>query len=270
LQSFADRGHHVTLYAYESLNVPQGVTLANAEEIVTKAERDAVFEMASGAIAQFSDLFRYEMLARHGGWWVDTDVVCLSSVLPETDTWLAWSNYRVYTGIMHFPPRHSLISEAASQARAKIELLASLPRTAIGPDLMMELMSRHRVSVHRKEICYKVGSNRFAEFGEPDRETSLRNELQDCPMLHWWAERFRGGNFPAEKLPPQGSYLAEIFAMHGGDKAQHVDLEDWREHVQCARKSLKARRAAQSKPRIGRFASLARRLRKVIGTSSHC
>ena len=31
----------------------------------------------SGSLAAFSNLFRYKLLLERGGWWVDTDVICL-------------------------------------------------------------------------------------------------------------------------------------------------------------------------------------------------
>ena len=32
----------------------------------------------AGGVAGFSDLFRFQLLHEYGGWWVDTDVICLS------------------------------------------------------------------------------------------------------------------------------------------------------------------------------------------------
>ena len=36
-----------------------------------------------GSVAGFSNLFRYELLRRDGGWWVDTDVLCLAAELAD-------------------------------------------------------------------------------------------------------------------------------------------------------------------------------------------
>jgi hypothetical protein len=52
--------------------------LKDAREILP-AERIFLYpkEPGKGSIASFSDLFRYVLLYKKGGWWTDLDVVCL-------------------------------------------------------------------------------------------------------------------------------------------------------------------------------------------------
>jgi hypothetical protein len=50
-------------------------------------------------------------------------------------------------------------------------------------------------------------------------------------MAHWWGERFRGAGFAPDRLPPQGSYLAQRVALHGAGDAAHLGLVEWREGV---------------------------------------
>lgn len=87
LHSFVHFGHEFHLWAYDDLShyeFPRGVVLRNANEIIP---RKAVFAK-SGVDAEtgvgrnsfgapFSDLFRYKLLYKHGGIWVDMDVTCL-------------------------------------------------------------------------------------------------------------------------------------------------------------------------------------------------
>src|SRR3990172_9496815 len=77
LASFVARGHSFTLYVYEPIAVPAGVALADAARIIPVAERDSFFAIAPGRISQFSNGVRYHLLKEFGGWWVDTDVLCL-------------------------------------------------------------------------------------------------------------------------------------------------------------------------------------------------
>ena len=87
LHSFTFFGHEFHLWAYDDLSkyeFPRGVRLRNAEEIIP---RNAVFAKSSldpetgvgrhSFGAPFSDLFRYKLLLKHGGIWVDMDVTCL-------------------------------------------------------------------------------------------------------------------------------------------------------------------------------------------------
>lgn len=76
LASFLAHGHEYHLYTYGEVgHLPKGAVLKNAEEILPKA---AIFQYHQHpSYAGFSNFFRYRLLLRKGGWWVDTDVVCL-------------------------------------------------------------------------------------------------------------------------------------------------------------------------------------------------
>ncbi len=79
IESFLHFGHEYHLYAYDKVaNVPRGVTLRDANEILPASE---IFcfqgDFAPGSPACFADLWRYKLLFDKGGWWVDTDVVCV-------------------------------------------------------------------------------------------------------------------------------------------------------------------------------------------------
>jgi hypothetical protein len=61
------------LYHYgEVQNVPDGVVMKDAREIMPLNE-----ELNNKCFAQFSDIFRYKLIYDKGGWWVDSDVLCL-------------------------------------------------------------------------------------------------------------------------------------------------------------------------------------------------
>jgi len=75
LRSVIRQGHHVALYCYrEPAGVPNGVDVRDASAIVAENE---VFTSRNGSFAAFSDWFRYELLERGLGTWVDTDVYLL-------------------------------------------------------------------------------------------------------------------------------------------------------------------------------------------------
>ena len=76
VESFLRNGHSFHLYVYDDVDgVPKGAVLKDANEIIPRAE---VFRnVQDKTYAAFSDIFRYKLLAERGGYWVDTDVVCL-------------------------------------------------------------------------------------------------------------------------------------------------------------------------------------------------
>jgi hypothetical protein len=79
LRSFIACNHEVHLFAFDPIeNTPTGVSVLDASAILP---RDSIFTyqrgFGRGSPSAFSNLFRYKLLHDRGGWWVDTDVVCL-------------------------------------------------------------------------------------------------------------------------------------------------------------------------------------------------
>jgi len=82
LRSVMRQGHGVALYCYRTPHgVPAGVELRNAGEIVPESR---VFTGRNGSFAAFSDWFRYELLKRGLGTWVDTDMYLLHPLEMRT------------------------------------------------------------------------------------------------------------------------------------------------------------------------------------------
>lgn len=73
MKSFMANGHEFHLYVYDELQgIPEGVVVKDANEIVPR-ERIKEFRWFAG----FSDFFRYSLMLKKGGWYVDMDVICL-------------------------------------------------------------------------------------------------------------------------------------------------------------------------------------------------
>src|SRR5437764_1467400 len=91
LQSFIEQGHAFHLYVYEPVDVPDGVVLMDANEVIPFEEIFYYRDPTTGRkdLGPFSDLFRFRLLDMRGGWWVDVDTVCLSSHIPQADS--AWA-----------------------------------------------------------------------------------------------------------------------------------------------------------------------------------
>jgi alpha 1,4-glycosyltransferase len=86
ISSFVQNGAHYNLYTYEDPGgVPKGVTVCDASEILPAGRlfRYPAGTLNEGSVSGFSNLFRYTLLQRKGGWWVDTDICCLRAF--ETD-----------------------------------------------------------------------------------------------------------------------------------------------------------------------------------------
>ena len=76
LSSFVHHGHETHLYTYSDIdNVPEGVVVKDGNEILPES---MIFEYKNyKSFSGFSNYFRYKLLTENGGYWVDTDVVCM-------------------------------------------------------------------------------------------------------------------------------------------------------------------------------------------------
>lgn len=108
IRSYLDYGIRFELYTYHSLpNVPERTTVRNAADILPE---DLVFTHFTGSYAPFADWFRYAVLAQHGGFWTDLDIVCLNHGIPRQTPWYAREDSTaVANSAISFPPGHPVI-----------------------------------------------------------------------------------------------------------------------------------------------------------------
>ncbi len=125
MASFIANGHSYHLYAYDlSLEVPHGVELKDARAILPEQDiYTYTTGAAKGGVSAFADWFRYTLLAIKGGWWADTDVICLKPFDFNTEVVLGyertrWGGKKICVGVLFAPPAHSLMQACASDAAA--------------------------------------------------------------------------------------------------------------------------------------------------------
>ncbi len=76
IASFLMNGHEYHLYVYDDIkNIPSGTMVKDANEILPSS---MIFQYRDfPSYSGFSNFFRYKLLLERGGWWVDTDMICL-------------------------------------------------------------------------------------------------------------------------------------------------------------------------------------------------
>ncbi len=72
-------GHSLSLHCYQDIDVPAGVKKVDARQTLP-FEEFFVFENSPSA---FTNIFRYKLIAETGGWWIDTDVLCLMELVLQ-------------------------------------------------------------------------------------------------------------------------------------------------------------------------------------------
>lgn len=81
--SYLEQGHMVNVYSYQEIgNLPPGVVWKDANGIL---DQSLVFKDLRNSYATFSDWFRIALLYKNGGWWVDSDTICLKKFNIKDD-----------------------------------------------------------------------------------------------------------------------------------------------------------------------------------------
>lgn len=221
LKSFSDRGYGVDLYTFDTgLEVPNGVVVCDASPLI---ERGRFFTYQSGtgkgSPAAFANLFRYLLLAQKGGWWIDTDVICLSSQIPNVREFFAWQNAtQINSAVLYFEPDHPAMRRCLARAE---ELGDAVQWGQTGPDLLTSVLADLGAtgSARPASQCYPVPYQDALDFLRPSQAPLLRAQAKDALFLHLWNEVLRRNGVRKYCLPPRGSLLRELCDRH--------EVSDW-------------------------------------------
>ena len=150
MKSFLKQGHPFHLYVYEKPEgVPEGVTVKDASEI---APKESIGRFQN--LANFSDFFRYSLLYKHGGWWVDLDMYCIRPFIFGTpyvfssQLVIERTNDEINSGAIR-APQHSAMMRYCLKRVEKINTLTN-EWPAIGPALMMDSCRHFQLQRHIK------------------------------------------------------------------------------------------------------------------------
>ena len=96
--------------------VPKWLTLRDAEEILPQ---DEVLRSKDGRLTIDANRFRWALLQKLGGWWIDPDVVLMKPDMPDSEVFYGNLDAfgQVPTGVLKFPVGHKLLDEALVRSR---------------------------------------------------------------------------------------------------------------------------------------------------------
>lgn len=239
LRSFVNTGYQVHLYHYAELkNIPDGVILMDANEILPASE---IFKGAGGkggSFAPFADRFRYHLLSKRGGWWFDTDHISIQMLPEPTDFQVSsqWEGLpRDYpnVGAIWCKPDDPHVTWLRDQCDLLLESDEKLEYTQLGPQLMNRLIDEFGLRNHVApwwEFCpypyqlleriaftsdaewvkdrAKAGYHRIKQMIIPEfRAAYLRKGTR---AVHLWNEIWRVKGLSKDKLYHAGSLYGRL------------------------------------------------------------
>jgi Alpha 1,4-glycosyltransferase conserved region len=220
LKSFVDRGHAFDLYTYDpNLAVPAGVRRCEAAELLGQEEL-FVYQaegFGKGSPSAFANLFRYRLLAEKGGWWVDTDVVCLADRFAVSGEFFARQDADFVNGaILHFEPRHPVMVQCLERA---VRLGRTVKWGDNGPRLLTRVLEERGLLERAlpAATCYPIHFSEAVDLLRPSRTPVLAARLGASQFLHLWNAMLEHRGIRKTCLPPTGSLLRRCADQHRVD-----------------------------------------------------
>lgn len=209
IRSYLKQGHDFHLYVYDNvLNIPEGTIIKDANNIIPQNE---IYVDAFGGYVNLSNRFRYTMLYKIGGWWVDMDTVCLKP-FDFTEEFVFSSE----------------TSDAFNRSLVNTTYIKSLPGAKFLKDCLDFSDKRGHENIHWGELGVNLISRMIFR---NDLGKYVKQPEVFCPVsvyqldilidesdyilptttyaIHWWNELWRQHNFDKAKTYPSGS-LYEI------------------------------------------------------------
>ncbi|HEY0379750.1 MAG TPA: glycosyltransferase [Pyrinomonadaceae bacterium] len=191
VSSFLSNGHEYHLYVYDEMrNVPEGAVVKDAGEILPAS---SIFQYKHQAsYAGFANFFRYKLLLERGGWWVDTDVVCLKPFdfagAHVFATEMCRGEEVVTSGIIKAPVGSPVMAYAWEVCRKKNP--QELVWGETGPRLMMDAVGRFSLSRCRQpfQVFCPLDYSEWHRVLEPDFEGTFGETTR---AVHLWNEMWR-------------------------------------------------------------------------------
>ncbi len=223
LLSFLKHGHTVEVCAYDDLEVPPGVRLCDAAEILPQSD---VFSYsrgpAKGSFAAFSNLFRIKLLVEKGGIWADTDLLCLKPLHDLPEPCVGKYMDRINGAFLRFPAGHPVCWEIYHQARE----LGSRIWLGQKGELVTEAVMQGSTTcdILPAPAIYPVLWPDTWLLVDPEQLETCKDLTSSSYCVHWWNTAITiAMGMPKGALPPAGSYLYQ--------QAQEVlpasDLDSW-------------------------------------------
>ena len=217
ISSFLKNGHDYHLYVYDKIeDIPNGTTIKDGNEIL---EDSKIFSYKTGAgknsFSAFSNFFRYKLLLDRGGWWADSDMICLQPLDFKSDYVFSTEHYngveQITSGLIKTPPNSDVINYAWDICQTKDP--NKIVWGEVGPRLVAEAVEKLSLQEHAQphQTFMPLGFEMWMQLLMPN----LNMEFKNSYTIHLWNEMWRrsgmdkdGTYHPAciyEKL--KGKYL---------------------------------------------------------------
>jgi len=208
--SFLANGHAYHLYVYgEVQHIPAGTTVKDANEILPSSD---VFQYTGRpSYAGFSNFFRYKLLLERGGWWADTDTICLKPFnFPNEYVFsseISKGLEVVNCGAVKAPAASKVMGYAWEVCQAKNP--EQLVWGETGPRLMAEAVGKFGLEKYRQpyHVFCPLSFFEWRKLLEPELDGRLP---ESSYAVHLWNEMWRATGQDKNAQYPEDSIYEQI------------------------------------------------------------
>jgi Alpha 1,4-glycosyltransferase conserved region len=225
-------GHSVSLYTYHGVtNVPAGIKILDARDVLPE-ERLTRYK-ASGSFALGSNIFRYELMKRGLGCWIDADVYFLQPLNFAADSHIfGWEDQHIVgSAVLQIPQKSPLLADLLAfvssnpvvppwwtpykrlgrrilgmQGRAP--KLEDLPWGTAGPLALTHYIKKNRLTAHAAEpdVFFPIHWSQAEEIFAPDAAVRSRFTSR-TKTVHLWNAKIQ--HRKEEEITPS-SFFGQI------------------------------------------------------------
>lgn len=191
ISAFLKSGYEYHLYVYDDVkNIPRGTIVKDGGEILSPS---LIFQYKHHkSYSGFSNLFRYKLLLEKGGWWVDSDLICLKPFDFVED--YVFSSERacgqqfINCGAIKAPVGSDILSFVWDNARTKDP--AKLVWGEIGPKLLGQAVREFSLEeyVQPYYVFCPIGYADWADILDPSSSMDFGEATY---AVHLWNEIWR-------------------------------------------------------------------------------
>ena len=209
MRSFIHHGNKYHLYTYNEIkDLPEGVKVFDANEILPEEEVFCYQTPAGkGSYAAFSNYFRYKLLYEKGGFWADTDNICLKK-FDFKENYVFGMEFasinngglissHIASGLMKAPKGSEAMIDNYTYCLTKNK--SSLIWGEVGPALVDKCIKKFSLEKYIKNHEYfnPIGYGEIYNLVNPNLSRSI--DLSKSYSLHLWNECWRRNNLDKNK-----------------------------------------------------------------------
>ena len=214
ISSYVKNGHDFHLYTYGPVKgVPEGCEVKDAKEVLPQEDIFAYnVGIGKGSYSAFSNYFRYKLLGLKGGWWTDTDIVCLKTIDFKDDFVFATEKTadgksHITSGIIKAPAGSEFCKYCYDFCKKQNK--ETLAWGTVGPRLVSKAVNALSLSENARPWRFfnPIG---FEQIGMLFDETFGDMDLSRSYTIHLWNEMWRRYNLDKNKTYEQNCLFEKL------------------------------------------------------------